>query len=196
MRPIRTSTALLAAITVLAALTSAATAGRLSSTSQTLRATFASMRFAGGFGTTECALTLEGSLHSRTLAKTAGALIGYINRAVLGACTRGSVTILIASLPWHARYASFTGTLPSISAINDTISGTQFQIREPVFGVTCLASGGTVRGTLTREAGGVITTATAGGESPTNCGINGTFSGTSNSLTVAGAATRVTTTLI
>jgi hypothetical protein len=196
MRPIRTSTALLAAITILAALTSTATAGRLSSSSQTLRGTFARMSFGGGFGTTECAVTLEGSLHSRTIAKTNGALIGYITRAILGTCPRGSATILTASLPWHARYASFSGTLPNITRINDTISGVQFGIREPVFGVTCLGSGGTVTGSFTREASGVITSATAGGESPTNCGINGTISGTSSSLTVLGAVTRVTVTLI
>jgi hypothetical protein len=196
MRLTRTLTSTLVAITVLAALTSIASAARISSSSQTLRGTFARMNFAGGFGTTECAVTLEGSLHSRSIAKVAGSLIGFITRIVLGACARGSATILAASLPWHARYASFSGTLPNITSINDTITGSQFQIREPVFGVTCLASGGTITGALTREAGGVITSATAGGRSPTNCGIEGTISGTSSSLTVLGAATRVTTTLI
>jgi hypothetical protein len=195
MRPVRIA-ATLSAVAILATLTSTATAGRLSASSQTLRATFASVRFASGFGTTECAVTFEGSLHSRTIAKTAGALIGYITRAALGTCSRGSATVLTASLPWHARYSSFSGTLPNIAAIAGAVTGAQVQISEPVFGVTCLMSGGTTTGTLNREAGGVITTAVIGGESPTNCGINGTISGTSSSLTVLGAATRMTVTLI
>jgi hypothetical protein len=184
------------ATVLLGALVATASAGRLSSSSQTLRATFAAVRFSGGFGTTECALTLEGSLHSRTIAKTAGSLIGYITRAALGTCSRGSATVLTASLPWHVRYASFSGTLPNITRLNTTVVGAQFQIREPVFGVTCLASGGTSLGNYTREAGGVLTGAEIGGRSPTSCGIEGELSGVSNSLTVLGAATRITVTLI
>lgn len=184
------------ATVLLGALVSTASAARLASSSQTLRATFAAVRFAGGFGTTECALTLEGSLHSRTITKTEGSLIGLITRAPLGACSRGSATVLTASLPWHVTYTSFGGTLPSINAINTNVTGAQFQIREPVFGVTCLASGGTATGRYNREAGGVLTSAEIGGSSPTNCGITGTLSGTSNSLTVLGAATRITVTLI
>jgi hypothetical protein len=196
MRLIRTITAVLAATAILAALTSAATAGRFSSTSQTLRATFAAVRLSGAFGTSECALTIEGSMHTRTFAKTAGSLIGYVTSAALGVCSRGSATILAASLPWHVRYASFSGTLPNITRINDTVSGVQFQIREPAFGVTCLASGGTALGNLTREAGGAIASAEIWGTIPTNCGIQGEINGLSNSLTVLGAATRITATLI
>jgi hypothetical protein len=196
MRLIRTVTAVLAATVILAALTSAATAGRFSSTSQTLRAAFSAVGFSGAFGISECALTIEGSMHTRTFTKTAGSLIGYVTSATLGGCSRGSATILAASLPWHVRYASFSGTLPNITRINDTISGVQFQIREPAFGVTCLASGGTALGNLTREAGGVITSAAIGGRFSTNCGFQGEISGVSNSLTVLGAATRITATLI
>jgi hypothetical protein len=188
--------AVVVAAALLGALVATASAARLSSTSQTIRATFARVSFAGGFGTNECALTLEGSFHSRTIAKTAGVLAGYVTSAILGSCIRGRGTILTASLPWHTRYASFAGTLPNITAIAATITGPQWQIQEPVFGVTCLASGGTLTATFNREAGGALTTIVLGGSSPTNCGISGTLSGTSNAATVLGAATRITVTLI
>jgi hypothetical protein len=194
MNPVPSAVAL-ATIAVLAIATSAATASRLSLTSQTFTETFTRVAFEGGFGTTECALTLEGSLHSRTIARAAGSLVGYITRATLGACPRGSATILTASLPWHVRYASFNGTLPNITSINTSIVGMQFQIREPVFSVTCLAVGGVTQGGQ-NVAAGAFTTAVLSGRSPTNCGIEGTLSGTSTSLTVLGAATRISVALI
>ncbi len=190
---------LVGASVLLAALVSSASARSVSTSSQTLRATFREVRFSGGFGTTVCAVTLEGSLHTRTIAKTAGALIGYITAANLGACTTGSATILRETLPWHVRYRSFTGTLPAISSIVTDVVGASFQIREPVFGVTCLArttAETPARGTYTREAGGALTTATIGGESPTSCGVNGSFTGTSSALTVLNSASRITVTLI
>jgi hypothetical protein len=184
------------ATVLLGALVSSASAARLSTSSQTLRAGFARVNFSGGFGTTECPLTLEGSLHTRTIAKTAGSLIGLITRAILGACIRGSATILTATLPWHVRYQSFTGTLPNITRLSTDVAGSAFQIREPTFGITCLASGGFPRGIYTREAAGALTSAEISGTSPTNCGAEGTLTGISNSLTVLGAATRITITLI
>jgi len=192
----RTLFAVVAATALLGALTATASAARLSSSSQTIRTTFASMTFTGGFGTTTCALTLEGSFHARTITKTAGVLAGFITRAALGACATGSATVLAATLPWHTRYASFSGTLPNITAINATISGAGWQIREAVFGVTCLAGGGILSAAFNREAGGGITSIAAGGRMPTSCGAEGTLSGTSNSTTVLGAATRITVTLI
>lgn len=194
MRRMRALAATLATMIALAAMVGTSAASRLSNSSQTLRTTFARVNFAGGFGTVECAVTVEGSLHTRTVAKTAGALIGYITRAILGACARGSSTILQATLPWHVRYESFAGTLPAITRINTTVTGIGFQIREPTFGITCLSLA-TATDSYTREAGGAITIVTLGGTSPTNCGIEGTLSGTGN-VTVLGAATRITVTLI
>lgn len=196
MTPIRIFLSLLVAAALLAVSVSSSIAGRNSSSSQTFRTTYARVNFAGGFGTTECAATIEGSLHTRTTTKTAGSLIGYVTRAIAGTCARGSATVLTASLPWHVRYTSFTGTLPNITRGNVSVAGVQFSIREPTFGITCLASGGTATGGNTREAGGALTSTTIGGESPTDCGINGTVSGTSTALTVLGAATRITLTLI
>src|SRR5215207_6479875 len=154
---------------LLGLLAATASATRLASSSQTIRAGFARLNFTGPWGTTECPLTLEGSFHSRTITKTLGSLAGLITRAILGACLRGSGTILTATLPWHARYQGFAGTLPNINSISADVAGVAWQIREPVFGITCLASGGFPRMTLTREAGGALTTIVASGNSPTNC---------------------------
>jgi hypothetical protein len=185
------------AIFVLAAMVSTSAAGRLSFSSQTVRATYARLSFGGGFGTTECPLTLEGSLHARTFVKTAGSLVGFITRAIVGACFRGSASILTATLPWHIRYSSFAGTLPNIARVNTSVSGINFQIREPTFGVTCLAANATSNALFTREAGGALTgVAIEGREIETSCGIRGTLTGTSTALTVLGAATRITVTLI
>jgi hypothetical protein len=193
----RTFPAIAGATMLLSVLVATASARTFLGSSQTARATFPRVNLSG-VGTTECALTLEGSMHSRTVAKVRGSLIGYITRAVLNGvrCLRGSATILNTSLPWHVRYDSFTGTLPSISKVNQTVVGVQFNIKEPVFGIECLASGGTLFFVGNREAGGAATSAEISGTSPTSCGINVELSGTSNALTVLGAATRITVTLI
>lgn len=196
MRIAKSLVAIVGASALMAVFVGAAYAGRISTSSQTGRATFARVDFAGGFGTNECSLTIEGSFHSRTIVKSAGALIGYVTRAIIGACNRGSSTILAESLPWHVRYSSFAGTLPNITRLNLTATGMAFRIREPTFGVQCLASGGTATGIFNREAGGVLTSQEIGGESETDCGIPGTISGRSSSFTVLGAATRITVTLI
>ncbi len=187
------------AMLLLAALVSSASANRLSDSTTTLRATWTTAEFSGGFGTIRCALTVEGSLHSRTFTKTAGALVGYVTSASVGACSQGSATILAATLPWHARYASFTGTLPSITSTTANIVGVAFDIREPVFGISCLAlstAAEPATGVLNREAGGAYTSVTLGGTLETSCGIRGTLRGTSSAPTVLGATTKVTLTLI
>jgi hypothetical protein len=128
--------AVVGATVLLGALVSSASAGRLSNSSTTLRATWARMDFTGGFGTVECEVTLEGSLHSRTIAKVARALIGNITAAsVSSPCRRGGATILRETLPWHVTYNSFAGTLPNITNILTDVVGASFRIREPTFGV-------------------------------------------------------------
>jgi hypothetical protein len=66
-----------------------------------------------------CPVTLAGAFHSSTLVKSAGTLFGYITLARIEdpRCVGGGATFLTATLPWHVRYASFTGTLPRITAI-------------------------------------------------------------------------------
>jgi len=78
------------AAALLSVCVSTATAGRLSTSSPTFRSTFRELRLRLPFGTTNCPVTLEGTLHSSTLAKVAGSLIGYITRAsVANVCTSG-----------------------------------------------------------------------------------------------------------
>jgi hypothetical protein len=196
MKTFKVLASTLVAIISLTAIVGTSTASRLSTSSQTFRSGFARWNFSGGFGTMECPLTLEGSLHTRTIAKTNGALIGYITRAIVGTCPRGRVAILAVGFPWHVRYVSFAGTLPNINSIATNVTGANFQITEPIFGVTCLASGGTMTNTYNREAGSNLTTAVIGGTAPTNCGITGTLSGTSNTLTELNGTTRIRVTLI
>jgi len=188
------------ATVLLGALVSTASAGRLSSSHATLRSTFSRVDFTGGFGTVECAITLEGSLHSRSINKVPLGLIGSITRAIVGVCPRGSATILQESLPWNVRYMSFTGTLPNITAINVRVLYPAFRIREPTFGITCLAlteneepSFGTFsRDTVSRT----LTTARITGEVETDCGTSGTLSSNAGPITVLNSTSRITVTLI
>lgn len=189
--------ATIGATVLLGALVGSASARSFSTSSQTLRAAFRTVTFRGAFGNIRCPVTLEGSLHSRTIAKVAGSLIGYITAAALGACESGSATILTATLPWHVRYASFTGTLPNIATIRINVINASFQVREPAF--TCLArstEASPAVGTFTREAGGALTTAAISGSVPTSCGINGSFESTVDPVTVLNSSTRITVTLI
>lgn len=188
-----------AAMVLVGAMAGSASAGRLSFSSQTFRVAWARVTYEGAFGRIVCPITLEGSLHSRNVLKVAGALIGYITAASLGACATGAATILTATLPWHVRYASFGGTLPSIVSVRLHVVDLSMQVREPAF--TCLlrtTAAGPAFITLTREiAGGFLTEAIVGGEAvPTSCGVNGRFSSNAAVPTVLGAATRITVTLI
>lgn len=188
--------ATIGAMVLFGALAGSASARSFSSTSQTLRAQFREVRFNGAFGNITCEVTLSGSLHTRTIAKTVGALIGYINAATLGPCREGTATILTETLPWHARYLAFTGTLPNILTIRINVIGAAFRIREPL--ATCLATSSAASpavGTFNREAGGVLTSAEIGGTIPTSCGIAGTFGSNRGPVTSSEGA-RITVTLI
>lgn len=201
MRVGKLAVCVFASTIALAALVGAASANRLSQSSGTWRATWASVEVSGGFGTTgHCSLTLEGSVHSRTITKTAGALIGYITRASAGPCGAGAATVLTATLPWHIRYASFSGTLPNISSTSTTIIGFAFQFTETIFdGLKCLLTSSPTEplwNTYNREAGGAFTSVGLGGTIETTCGIRLTVSGTSAPPTVLGGTTRITLTLI
>ena len=191
--------ATLGATVLLGALVGSASATRLASSSTTLRSTFREVTFSGAFGHIVCQVTLEGSLHSRTITKTVGSLIGYITAANLGTCATGTATILRETLPWHAQYNSFTGTLPAITGITIRVIGAKFRVREPL--LTCLATSTTENpaiGTFSREtATGALTTGRISGSGiETTCGRVGAFNSDAGPITVAGAATRITVTLI
>lgn len=184
---------------VLGACIGSASARSFSTTTQTWRATFLRVSFQGVFGNISCQVTLEGSLHSRTIAKSVGALIGYVTRASLGPCAEGRATILRESLPWHVRYASFTSALPNITLIGVSVVGASFRIQEPLSG--CLATTTAFNpATITLSRGtatGAILTATVGGSIPTDCfGLVGTLSSFSATVSVLNSSGSIVVTLI
>jgi hypothetical protein len=199
MRPCKLLLAVTAATVVFGALTSTAIANRFSSSSQTLRAQFREVRFEGAFGETSCQLTLEGSLHSRTITKVRGTLIGYITAARLGPCAVGRYTILTETLPWHIQYDSFSGTLPSlITSIRTRVINFAFRFITN-FGENCLLRSTTEAPLIITYniSGGVISTAqTEGTGIPTTCFFTASFRSDRGTVTVLNSTTRITITLI
>jgi hypothetical protein len=187
--------ATMSATVLLGALVSSASARIFSISSQTYRATWARMEFSGGFGTIECEVVLRGSFHSRTFAKVTNSLLGYITEGRVNRCTGWGVTINTGSLPWHRRYRSFVGALPNITGIAETITGAEWTMREPVFGITCTvrreASSTIATHAITR---GVLTRADVTGTSDCS-GITVTLSGGTTAVD-NGTGTRITLTLI
>jgi len=181
MRLKKTLLTLAAAAIMAAALAATASAAHLRLSAQTLRSTWRSAEFIGGFSSLSCNLTLESSFHSATLTKTTGALIGYITRASIGPCPAGSATVLTATLPWHERYKSFTGTLPNIAGIVTNVIGMAWRIREGGLSINCLAtSTATEPATLTyNQINDAVTSVSLGGTIPCE-GISMSLKGTSS----------------
>jgi len=191
---IRTLLAGIGAAVLFGALATTASARNLSASETRVTVTFARLEFSGGFGVTRCNLTVAGNMFARTIPKVLESLVGLITEASIGGCEVGSATVLRETFPWHSRYLGFTGTLPSITGVNVKVVNVAFQIREPVFAITCLGrstAASPITGVWNREAGGRLTSERVGGTVATSCGLAGTFVGTSNSLTPS-----VTVTLI
>jgi len=169
------------ATVLLGALVSSAAARNFSVSNQNISAMWSSVILRGPFGgSTDCHLTLEGSLHSRTIAKVAGSLIGHITKAILGRCEAGTATIHSATLPWSVRYSGFEGALPNIRSIIVHVIDAGFSVRTTE-GVTCNVIttaaqpgiGTFHRNTATHE----LTEAGISGRIRTDClGIEGTLS--------------------
>ncbi|HEX7291070.1 MAG TPA: hypothetical protein VF250_08095 [Conexibacter sp.] len=166
------------ATVLLSALVSSASATNFSISNQQLRSQFREVRFSGLFGVTSCRLTLEGSLHSSTIAKVISSLIGYITTVLLGGCTTGTATVLDETLPWHVRYANFVGALPNITRIDTYVINAEFRVRTPE-GFNCLS-----RSTPERPAQGFYNRNTTsrrlvnvflGGTIDTTCGFSGSL---------------------
>jgi len=185
--------ATLGASALICALVGAASARTFSVSSQTFRVVFhlflpeeperrpeqnERLEITGAFGTYRCSLTLEGSFHARTIAKTASSLIGYINRASIPPTTCSGMglfetRVLTETLPWHLRYRSFSGLLPDITTVSTSIVGFALQLREGAFGIRCLGTSSAeaplvldfARDTST----GAFREATASGTITTNC---------------------------
>ncbi|MDQ2705862.1 MAG: hypothetical protein M3Y43_11900 [Pseudomonadota bacterium] len=187
MKPFKLALAATGSAVLLGLLVMPAFAGRLSSSTQSISASWTRMDFAGGFGTVECEVTLAGTVHTRTIAKTASTLIGYLTEARVVACRRGGATVLGASLPWHITYRSFEGTLPNITGIGLNVIGASFQMREPTFGATCLmrsTAANPLIKILKRLLGALINTINFAGsiQCSGSINVNGSVSGSASSL--------------
>lgn len=174
-KSMRLGLTVMVAMVALAAMVANASATHLSISSQRFRIIWTSLLFenTARAGQVLCPVTLEGTFHSATIAKTVGSLIGYITRASVRGerppCTGGTATILQASLPWHITYEGFVGTLPRLEGVQLLLVGAAFQVhiegsltclartevRHPAFATANVESGGRVIG-LTPEEGHTI----------------------------------------
>lgn len=201
----KASLAVISAAVLLGSLAGSASASRLSMSSTTWRVTFAALtlEYREMINAATCAITLEGSFHSRSIVKRAGTLIGYVNRAATGSCSGGTTaTLLTETLPWHARYESFTGTLPDITAVGIGIVGLAIRTRG-INGTICLtitSEREPLRLRLARETlSRALVEAEAEGEAHAegNCGlVSGRFAGRAGSVSVQGFTARITVVLI
>ncbi len=188
---------------LLAVFVGSATAGNFSVSNRSIRATWTALEFSGGAVTIRCPVTLEGSFHSATLRKVAGALIGYISRgSVQRPCVNGFAWLFSeepnevlggtfrGSMPWHFTYSSFRGVLPTPVGITLSLTGMRFEVRVLVLGVNVLceyltgpSNGGALSGTLNISGTGNVSgftfdetrriTSEAGGLCP-EVGLGGT----------------------
>lgn len=221
---------LLAALTtalVLAAGINTATARRIEISNTGIRIVWSELTFSSvstGAGTDAiCPVTLEGTLHSRTISKVSGQLIGFITSAHVNErsppCTYkgGALAVRIlngntgngeeapTTLPWHIRYDSFAGTLPNITRIRVQLVGAGFRLEVPFFAIVCLfKTTGSFPGfgDLNIGAGGVITNLTVLPERPiplfegrAGCPTQGFFRGTAT-VTLLGNTTSITVRLV
>ncbi len=211
-------TALTAAL-VLASALSTASARTLSITESGFRITWSSLEFGSSTTTIRCRVTLEGTFHSRTIAKVARSLIGYINLAnVAHPCTGGEawadngreaepLGTAPNKLPFHLTYESFGGTLPRITELNVLLRNASFVIQSSFIGIACRARYGRPEDNILGH-GSVAADGTLGSIVPDGtvnrssradqllgsvCPTTGTFAGASNAPTTpGGGAIRVT----
>jgi len=200
--------AAMTAAALLASLAGSASARNFSVTNRNFRVTWTPLITAEPFGffTVRCNMTMEGSFHENTIPKVLETLMGYITRAIAShPCTNGEGWVWngtegaltgASSLPWHIRYAGFTGTLPSISGIRINLIRPKFSINNAVCLGTYLPS--THRATI-NVLGDRSTTITLEEESMSaiegNC-PSGRFQGVSNRVTLLGTTTAISLSLI
>jgi hypothetical protein len=167
----------------------------------------------GGLIRMRCNVTLRGSFHYRTIAKTRS-LIGYITSAALTrTCTGGEAFILNGTerlpngttttntLPWHITYDSFTGTLPRITGLRLAAIGASYLLialgneclyrstsTEPAFGIINVTTATSVASSLSADGNSSIPlSATLSGSCPASV----RFAGTTSSLTDGAGGTIV-----
>jgi hypothetical protein len=159
--------AALIAACALAAVVGTANARRLALSENHILSHFREITFETGIGTQViCAMSMEGSFHSRTIEKVPGSLVGYISEArVKRPCRGGEAWPGTAqegrpeSLPWHAVFERFIGALPTITGIEFAAPNAVLLISIPGL-AECLyraTSTEPMRGIIRREAGGRVT---------------------------------------
>jgi hypothetical protein len=198
----------LAAVVVLGAAVGIASANRFGLSDNTFKAVWNPLTFSEplGGGAVRCRVTLEGTLHSKTIEKIEGSLIGYVTRVSVAesSCTGGTARPLAATLPWHIKYETFEGALPNIRRINILLEGTAFLVHVNL-GPECLF-GGTARGIIIR-VGNVAESLEADpntliplvrrlNATGANCPTMGRFSGRTASLTRQATTEDITVELI
>jgi hypothetical protein len=190
MKPFKLLVAAAGATVLLSALVSSASARNFSISNHSIRSSWREVIFNGLFGETNCQVTLEGSLHSSTMAKVIGTLMGYITSAILGPCSVGTATIHRESLPWHVKYSGFEPRLPEIRSLIVHVLGVRFSVREPG-GITCTATSENAHPAVGRFHRNPVTHQLIGvsvaGRVPTNClGAEGTFSSSEGTISLQG----------
>jgi len=201
-------TALIAALLLSAAISTAG-ARSLSVSSQTIRATWSRLEFnQESIGlSVRCQVTLEGSFHSRTIAKVARALIGAITRVDVFTerCTGGFAKGK-PPFPWHITYESFTGTLPTITSVRLLLARFRFLLIVPGL-ATCEYGTATdnVTGAANLNASGEVTSlAPVAGSNIAHktepstifCPNEGVLVGPEGVVTALNSTTRIRVTLI
>jgi len=208
MRTTKLAVAALSAAALLASLAGSASARNFSVTNRNFRVTWTPLITAEPFGffSVRCNVTMEGSFHENTIPKVLESLIGYITRAIAShPCTNGEGWVWngsegaltgASSLPWHMRYAGFTGTLPGITGIEIHLIRPKISINNGIcLGTYQPESHGATINVLTDRS----STITLGTESMSaiegNC-PSGRFGGTSNRITLLGTTTAISVSLI
>jgi hypothetical protein len=197
----------LTAALVLAVSVGTASANRLSTSNKNFSITWTPLVISNtGLGelSVRCNVTMEGSFHSATVAKTSGALIGFVSKATATGCTQGTATVVQSSRPWHVRYGGFEGTLPNITGVSIEIVGielflerggipctTRTTASQPFVGILRLGAGGVITGLRADET----RTIPMSREEFCFFGGEGRFSGT-GVVTLLGATTAISVRLI
>jgi len=195
--------AVLTSSLLLAGAVSTASARSFSISNLNIRATWSRLEFTSALATVRCPVTIEGSYHARTIAKTIGNLKGAVGRVTIKneSCTNG--TIAVESLPWHWSQEGFTGTLPNITATKLLLTRRRFTVT--ALGVRCTYGNETDRITFTSalNASGQVTSFSpdAGNvvhrvEGGAFCPETGSLAGPEGIMTAAGTNARLTVTLI
>lgn len=183
---------------LLAVAVGSACASRLSISETHFKIIYSPLSFIPSFGgTTRCPVTLEGSFHSRTSSKVAGALAGFITSTTVGPCEAGRARVDTETLPWHIQYTSFAGTLPNITSIDQTTLRPSWEISGEIVGlrVTCRYTLRQLASISDRESRGIIVDHRPGAEassSETEGCPEGRHSGTGAVKTPSGGTIRVT----